>query len=250
MSETSRARKKLLLGLLGALLALALGAHFLRAPTRDAPLQQPVAAACYPKFEMNSKEYWDCRFATGDWQARHGPEQGRYFYQVLIDRLPEPFRNEIRSRQYSVVDFGCAQGEGTEIFALAFPDSRVTGVDISTEAIRIAGQKKRKAEFLAADLTTHAGEWDVLITSNTLEHFYRPWEMLDKVSARARRYLVILVPYGETNVPRPHYEHVYSFSDANIPRALNAFKLVHGEVFPVDPRYWRGSHVLLIYQRQ
>lgn len=238
------------LGLLLFALLLALGLLYFGVRSPDAPAPRAAVESCGQKHEMNSKAYWDCRFSTQDWQTRHGPDQSRYFYRLMVDGLPEEFRREIRAGKYSVVDFGCAQGEGTELFALEFPDSQVTGVDISPEAVRIAKEKNRKAAFLATDLTAHPGVWDVMITSNTLEHFHRPWEMLEKLSGRVKRYFIILVPFEEPNVPRPNAEHFYSFNDANIPRMVSGFKLVHGAVMPTDQRFWAGRQVLLIFQKQ
>jgi SAM-dependent methyltransferase len=239
----------LLAALLTVLLAAALGAVYLRQPATVAPAPAPAILACAAKHEMNSKAYWDCRFGTQDWQSRHGDKQSEYFYGILVEFLPQAVKDEIRDRKYSVVDFGCAQGEGTELFARAFPGSKVTGVDISTEAVRIARQKNKLASFLAADLTTHPGEWDVMITSNTLEHFREPWDMAERLSGKIGKYIIILVPFEEPNVPRPNYEHFYSFGRENIPQALGRFRLASVAVLETVPQWWRGMQVLLVYKR-
>lgn len=245
--------------LMAALLVLFLAAMFVRRPAGEisAPAavvpsvssSVPAIVACSAKHEMNSKEYWDCRFGSQDWQSRHGDKQSEYFYSILVEHLPQAVKDEIRSKKYSVVDFGCAQGEGTELFANAFPGSRVTGVDISTEAIRIAQQKNKRASFFAADLTAHPGKWDVMITSNTLEHFHQPWDMATRLSGKIGRYILILVPFEEPNVPRPNYEHFYSFNRGNIPAAFGGFHLDHVTVLQTVPHWWRGMQVLLVYKK-
>lgn len=231
------------------LLAVFLGAIYVRQPVTEAPARNSPVVVCSAQHEMNSKEYWDCRFGTQDWQSRHGDKQSEYFYSILVHWIPAAVQSEIRSNKYSVVDFGCAQGEGTELFARAFPESRVTGVDISTEAIKIARKKNKQASFLAVDLTTHPDEWDVMITSNTLEHFHHPWDMAGRLSAKIRKYIIVLVPFEEPNVPRPNYEHFYSFNRDNIPQVLGNFRLTYGTVLETNPQWWDGMQVLLVYTR-
>ncbi len=232
--------------LLAALAVAFLAAQYLRHVPAVEPARNPSQGECWTKHEINSREYWDCRFATRDWQRRHGGAQSEYFYGLLVDLIPEPVKAEMRAGGYSVVDFGCAQGEGTERFAEAFPASRVTGVDISVEAIRLARAKSKRVEFVAADLTAHPGTWDVLITSNTLEHFREPWDMMQRLLPRVGRFFIILVPFNERLLPQPN-EHFYSFNRDNIPRAVGRFKLIYSAVVATPPKWWPGEQVMLIY---
>ena len=40
-------------------------------------------------YTINSKEYWDKRFATGDWEKSGGNNQTLYFYELLYALLPK-----------------------------------------------------------------------------------------------------------------------------------------------------------------
>jgi trans-aconitate methyltransferase len=208
---------------------------------------KPTMKKCDEQYRLNTKEYWDCRFKTSDWQNNHGDEQTLHFYTLLVNCLPEDIQNEINSNQYSVVDFGCAQGEGTEFFAISFPKSHVTGVDISNEGIEIAKRKNKKADFLATDLTQSQDKWDVLISSNTLEHFYEPWNILNKLSSKIAKYLIILVPFEQPDIP--NHEHFYSFNRKNIPEQLEDFQLTYTKIAYPNPRFWGEKQILLIYKR-
>jgi SAM-dependent methyltransferase len=202
---------------------------------------------CDKKFELNSKDYWDCRFKTQDWQLHNGDEQTLHFYVLLVNSLPEYIHNELEKNRYSVVDFGCAQGEGTEFFAKAFEQAHVTGVDISTEGIEIAKRKHSKAAFLATDLTESNSKWDILISSNTLEHFYEPWNILNKLSNKINKYMIILVPFDQQGIP--NHEHFYSFNMQNIPLSINDFNLVDKKFVYANPKYWGEKQILLVYKK-
>ena len=40
-----------------------------------------------------------------------------HFYTLLLNGIPEALQEEMSTNAYSVLDFGCAQGEGTNFFA-------------------------------------------------------------------------------------------------------------------------------------
>lgn len=202
---------------------------------------------CDKKYELNSKEYWDCRFKSQDWQKHHGDEQTKHFYTLLINNLPDFLLDEIQSGNNKLVDFGCAQGEGTELIAYNFPNIQITGVDISEEGIEIAKRKNHKAKFLATDLTQYDGQWDILISSNTMEHFYNPWEIIEQLAPRAKKYMIILVPFDQPGIP--NHEHFYSFNYSNIVDKIGDFNLVYSRIANPDPKYWPEKQILLIYKK-
>ncbi len=206
------------------------------------------AANCGAKYSLNSKEYWDCRFKSNDWQRHQGDEQTLHFYTLLVNCLPESIQDEINVQKYSVVDFGCAQGEGTEFFATSLPSADVTGVDISEDGIEIAKRKNKKASFLATDLTKYNGFWDVLISSNTMEHFFKPWYILEQLSTKVTKYIIILVPFDQAGIPND--EHFYSFNYKNIPERIKDFKLIYTKIAYPDPKFWGERQILLIYKKQ
>ena len=45
---------------------------------------------------INSEEYWENRFATGDWEEKQGREQSLFFYRVAISHFPEWFKEDIK----------------------------------------------------------------------------------------------------------------------------------------------------------
>jgi hypothetical protein len=202
-------------------------------------------------FEVNSAEYWDWRFEV-DWAQEHGCERTRYFARVFLDSLPVWLEDEIRANGLSICDWGCAEGEAVDSFRAHFPQSRITGIDWSSKAIRKAQEKFGTEYFIGQDVLTNPlpVTFDILATSNVLQYFQAPWPVLRKLGAHAARHLLILVPFREGNRVR---EHLYSFDDATIGTHIDPdFILSSCKV--IDCRqhsdgYWPGSQILLVYSR-
>lgn len=204
---------------------------------------------------VNSERYWDERFST-DWEGADGRGQSRYFAAVAQALLPDWLLQASRSQALKWCDWGCAMGDGTSRLAQSLSGIRFTGVDFSAVAIKVAAQNYPGIEFLAEDWIGGdkvAGEvnsthFDVVFSSNTLEHFHHPWEVLATVSAHAGKAVAALVPYQEAN---PIDEHHASFWPSNIPVMLPCGKvLVHMSACDVrhdQPAYWPGEQVLLIW---
>jgi 2-polyprenyl-3-methyl-5-hydroxy-6-metoxy-1,4-benzoquinol methylase len=129
-------------------------------------------------FAINSKEYWDFRFKSLDWQNNNGNEQNLHFYTLMLNALPKILQEEINNNNYNILDFGCAQGAGTAYFAHMLPNALVSGIDLSEEAIKIAKKKHpEKVQFISEDITKkslNGTKFDIIISSNTLEHFVNP----------------------------------------------------------------------------
>lgn len=203
---------------------------------------------------VNSERYWDERFST-DWEDADGRGQSRYFAGVAQALLPTWLLQASRNQSLRWCDWGCAMGDGTSRLAQALSGIVFTGVDFSTVAIKIAQQNYPGIEFLAedwiADTEGRVGDstrFDVVFSSNTLEHFHHPWDVLATVSAQADKAVAALVPYQEAN---PINEHHASFWPSNIPVMLPCGKvLVHMSARDVrhdQPPYWPGEQVLLVW---
>ena len=176
-------------------------------------------------YVINSEEYWNYRFKSQDWQKSRGDEQTLHFYILLINAIPSNILEELESKKQTIIDFGCAQGEGTSFFAQILLRTIVTGVDFSKYSIDIATKKHNNASFLCTDLTKNrykGNKWDTLISSNTLEHFHEPWEILYTLSNYVRNYLIILVPFEQILIEGD--EHFYSFNYDNIPQNILDFE--------------------------
>lgn len=198
---------------------------------------------------INSREYWEQRFRN-DWDASGGEAQSRFFARLALGAMPAWFLARLREADFSLCDWGCAEGAGTEFLAeeIGIP---VTGIDFSEEAIRLARHRHSRAEFLALDvLAAPLGRrFDVVFSSNTLEHFRAPWEAFDAIAAMAGRYVALLLPYRETQL---HPEHFVAFTPSGLPVARNGMVLVHAVVIEASllpDSAWPGEQVFCLYAR-
>lgn len=202
---------------------------------------------------INSKPYWDARFAT-DWEQAQGPGQSRFFSRVAMAHLPSWLFRAIREQRLSVVDWGCAQGDGTDELAALIDASQLSGVDFSRTAVEQAGARYPairfiQANWLEAPPTEAPPEtWDIVFSSNTLEHFHQPFDVLQVLCARARKALVLVLPYRERDRIA---EHHFSFLPDNLPARLpNGFRLLWARVINcrgMAESYWPGEQIVLVY---
>ncbi len=199
--------------------------------------------------QVNSKEYWNNRFDT-DWNEFSGDKQTEFFAKLLCEQLPSEFVNEVRFKEYSVCDMGCAEGDAISIFSKTL-NVIVDGMDFSESAIKKAKEKNPTSNFWVGDLLSLTSEkqYDVAICSNVLEHFSTPWIIFKNLTKIAKEYIVIMVPYKEK---LDINEHMYTFSEENIPLAVADFSLcyvrtVDGEKY--EDSMYPGQQILLIYKK-
>lgn len=201
-----------------------------------------------PTGEVNSKTYWDYRFSN-DWEENFGREQSIFFSNVAVSGFPIWLTEQIRDQQLTMCDWGCAQGDGTQNLAKRLQLPGLIGVDFSPEAIAKASAAYPQCRFICDDFLGESSSpaWDVLFSSNTLEHFAAPWEVLDKVRTKAKKFIVLLLPFREKELID---EHFYSFDVDNIPASFGTWALTHSSITDTSqdkPSYWPGEQILLVY---
>jgi hypothetical protein len=201
---------------------------------------------------INSTSYWDTRFSE-DWETFEGPNQSRFFAKISVEHTPRWFVERLRRESLSLVDWGCAQGDGTDVWASYISASQITGVDFSAVAIRQAAERYPSIRFVNEDWLKEgqqatSDQFDVLFSSNTLEHFHQPYEILNSICMRAKIAALVTLPYKELNRIS---EHFYSFLPENIPLRLNnGFRLIWSDVIdcrPIPGTLWAGDQIVLLY---
>lgn len=193
---------------------------------------------------VNSLDWWEAYFA-GPWEANDGPAQTRHFMERLIASLPAVDRHYLEISALSVLDWGCAFGDGVEALASAFPRCRVVGLDFAERAIQEARKRFPGREFIHSSDDRVRDAFDVVVVSNCLEHFTNPFEIAAGHLLFCKALYAILVPYAE---PWPLCEsHAYQFVDDSFPETLGNFTCIHSAVVTVDQRYWTGDQILVLY---
>ncbi|MFH7765917.1 methyltransferase domain-containing protein [Acinetobacter sp. BSP-28] len=200
---------------------------------------------------INSDTYWDKRFIE-DWEVYEGPRQSRFFAQLALENLPTWLIEQIRRESLTVVDWGCAQGDGTDIWASYINSQQLFGVDFSKIAIEQARQRYPVIQFFCENWLEPDSEitqsYDVVFSSNTLEHFHNPFEVLATLSTKAKKAVILALPYREINRIAEHFS---TFLSENIPLELdNGFRLVWSKVLDcshIPSTQWSGDQVFLVY---
>jgi len=75
---------------------------------------------------INTKEYWESRFISGDWQAKAGRMQTANFAREQVSRL-----RIASSYSGTILDYGCGLGDAIPIYHKFFPHAQLIGCDIS-----------------------------------------------------------------------------------------------------------------------
>ncbi|MGX7741682.1 glycosyltransferase [Rhodopseudomonas parapalustris] len=197
--------------------------------------------------DVNTQSYWSHRFIE-DWEQRGGRHQSRAFAGLALQNMPAWLVSAIRSNRLRVLDWGCALGDGTDLLRSAL-NTELTGIDFARPAVEQARLRYPLCKFDCVDIsaTPLPHVWDVIFSSNTLEHFADPWATAEKLAAFAGSALVVLVPYREIE---RYCEHEYTFLAENIPTVLDSLQLAHCSVLDasVEPAaMWNGQQVLLVY---
>lgn len=202
---------------------------------------------------INSDNYWDQRFSE-DWETCAGPLQSRFFSRIAIENLPPWLIKQIGRQSLTLADWGCAQGDGTDVWASHMDSKQLVGVDFSAVAIEQATSRYPAIRFVTEDwLGDGAGKgesesYDVVFSSNTLEHFHRPYEVLEALCARANKAVVLALPYREIDRIK---EHFFSFLPENVPVDLpSSFRLAWSRVVDcgkLSDSYWPGEQIILVY---
>ena len=197
---------------------------------------------------INSQEYWEKRFSENDWEKGHGREQSIYFAELFKKHVPRWLIEHINKNNMSVVDLGCAEGDGSHVLSTMF-QGEIYGVDFSESAVQQAQKTYSNITFLAGDIRGLTQKWDVAFISNVIEHFQDPVDILARVSKSINYHMIVMIPFEEE--PRSE-EHEVVFSYDNIPTGVEDFRLIYFNNIinfsESDARY-RGQQLLLVYSR-
>ena len=199
--------------------------------------------------EINSGEYWDRRFGSGDWEEKQGREQSLFFYRLAADNFPEWFTRDICENHLSVCDLGCAEGEGVQLFGERLAGAEVTGCDISEAALERARQHYPGHRFVRETVNEFQSEFDVIFSSNTFEHFNNADELMKKVIKKCRKYFALLLPFKEYDRID---EHFFTFDYGKFPVCIEGYTAVFFKELDctdMENTQWPGKEFLIIYQK-
>ncbi len=154
---------------------------------------------------VNTKKYWD-RYLNS-----RGDFWRDFPYQFLLEELP-------KNALFSLLDIGCALGDGCRMLKKNFPQAAITGADLSESGIQKARAKSSDIEYFVFDLLNQEipKKYDYITLIHILEHFDDPYPIIDKCLKAVNRAVYISTPYGgDFDNPRLYWkgEHRYLFNE-------------------------------------
>jgi len=182
---------------------------------------------------INTKQYWEERFMTGDWEEKGGENQTKQFAESQIKYI------ELCSNfSGTILDFGCGLGDAMPIYHKAFPDAKLVGIDISEQAIQKCKRKYDSiASFISGDHNS-VPNVDVIIASNVFEHLTDDVLIATHLLKKCKQ-LMIIVPFREQKPLSS--EHVNTYAE-NYFRHIADYKY---KIF--SSRGWSQYGINLIY---
>jgi SAM-dependent methyltransferase len=158
------------------------------------------------KKNINTREYWDKRFSTGDWIRKNGRKQTEDFVSAIVKKI-----SLSHNFDGTILDFGCGLGDGIPVLHKSFPFAQLVGCDISESAI------SQCKEFYGGIATFYQGDYidvkpvDVIICSNVLEHLDNDIDVAKSLRHKCK-ILYIAVPYKERPLIEEHVNAYDEFS--------------------------------------
>lgn len=196
---------------------------------------------------INSKDYWEERFGSGSWDEFDGDKQTEFFTHIALEHLPNWVVEDIDINNYKILDAGCAKGDGTNILKQRFVRSNVIGVDFSESAINNAKNSYPACDFSCEDINEIKNKYDVVFSSNVLEHFKNPFVEIDKLLDITDKYLLLLLPFQEEHL---HKEHFVRFDYNCFNSKVKEFYQCYYKVINtsnIENTLWPGKQILLVY---
>ncbi len=206
--------------------------------------------------EVNSEEYWNRRF-RGDWDNNDGDKQSLFFANQAIEMFPGWLRGILENGGKTFCDWGCAEGDGTDLLAKTYTKTYFEGIDFADNAIITAKNRFNNINnlyFHSIDLLTsvYDKKFDIVFSSNVFEHFADPFKVFDVISGYAKEIFVMVVPFNED----PNNlidEHLHSFTSKDFNFQNEDWTIVHfsvNDVSQIRDSQWNGSQAMIIYVKK
>jgi hypothetical protein len=178
------------------------------------------------KGNINTKEYWELRFQK-NWK-KNGATQTTEYAKANVKHIPltANFRG-------TLLDFGCASGDAIPVYAEAFPEAKLSGVDISETAIDACKKKYGTiADFFTGGIND-LGNFDTIVASHVMEHITDD-KIIVKELLKKCKDLFVFVPFKESPLFIEHvnyYERDY-YNDM-YPADIKVFKVQYLKPIPL-----------------
>lgn len=130
--------------------------------------------------------------------AKHTADN--WLYRKHLERFYEKLADVVRQSECeTLLDAGCGEGFVVDFLTRTIPDLKVTGVDVSEEAIEYAkehfGDNARFRTGSVYKLPFSDRSFDAVLCSEVLEHLDDPNRAVSELKRVARSHVIITVPH-------------------------------------------------------
>lgn len=159
---------------------------------------------------------WESNYA-GDGLLRHDRQNYRLSRDFLGAIQDTPIFDVIKQSR-TIIEWGCGTGL-LSVMLTAIMKGHVIGIDISQSAINFAMNKYGSiCDYYIIENIDDLDIVDLIVSSNTLEHFINYTEVLESLFTKAPKILLI-IPYKDSSVD-PNAEngglhHMVSFDESS-----------------------------------
>ncbi len=150
----------------------------------------------------SSKIYWEKRFDEA--AIAHSQQNGQISSDFFLKIKKWKSFDDYIKKSNSILEVGCGTGEFCNTLFSQYPNTQknILGTDISKKAILFASENysNENLSFQVFDSLNHniedLGGFDLIVSSNTLEHFRDPYVVIDNMVENSK-VVLILVPYEQ-----------------------------------------------------
>jgi predicted TPR repeat methyltransferase len=212
----------------------------------------------------NDQRSWDTRFTKGQWDEVQGEQLTQTFAECILKHLPGRVVKAIGEGR--TLDWGCARGELVLMWRALFPDAEIDGLDFSLPAIKVAQSRASELDLTNGKFIWHGHgtieePYDVVVTSNVMEHLVEPLVKVREHLPMVGRFYVILTPFMEdlggadreamtpTERDAAGHTHVQKFTAESFPTEIGRFRRTFADTEVVPGPIWPGRQMLVVYER-
>ena len=192
---------------------------------------------------INSLSWWNGYFES-QWEANDGRGQTRYFISNLVDLLGSRESAWLAVPGRTILDWGCAMGDGVDVLSGRFPGARVSGLDFSITAIGKAMERYPEFDFQLSEDGCPKSSFDAIVTSNCLEHFSNPFAVAAGHLRFCKSLYIAMAPFREDHL---HESHVIRFDLDSFPESIDGFRKLSSVILRCSSRYWPGEQIIVTY---
>lgn len=164
---------------------------------------------------IDNKAIYDANWQSWLDMKVHGPASRwlRSLIKIQLDRIAHP--QQIKS----VLDVGCGEGTITDSLAKWLPQAEVVGVDFSETGIRCAESRYQRPNLqfrhdVSSDELVKAH--DLVTAFEVLEHVEHWKDLLQRMAASARQFVLLSFPTGRMRPFEVHVGHFRNFRKGEV----------------------------------